>query len=45
MLSESGQVSGVKGDIIGHILAEKWLDHGHEHAEQSDKKIYDKTKR
>ena len=26
MLSEAGQVSGVKSDIIGHIFAEKWLD-------------------
>ena len=40
MLSERGQVSGVKDDVIGHVLADEWLDHGHEHAEQSDNKDF-----
>ncbi len=37
MISQSGQVSRVESNVVGHVFAEKWLDHGHEHAEQSDK--------
>ena len=36
MLSERGQVSRVEDDVVGHIFTDEWLDHGHEHAEQSD---------
>ena len=37
MISQGGQVSRVESNIIGYVLAEKWLDHRHEHAEQSGK--------
>ena len=36
MLSERSQVSRVEDDIVGHVFADEWLDHGHENTEQSE---------